>query len=313
MQSIWVLLGEHPVWSLLETARTLLAEGVTLGAVVCRAEDAGRARGGGAQTVVLLESNDQPPRADAIASALWHAWPTLPSLILTDTGLLMTEVAARLAVMAGALLITGASQLVAHGDTLHITRPSHGGSLRTTLAAPTSRPLIVTLPGGRAHPAPDARPGPLQTVALVTSDDITVLGETPRQEAGALGDARVIVAGGRGLGSAAAYARLIPPLAAALGGTHAASGPIVADGWAPPARQVGQTGTSVSPDVYLAVGISGAIHHLAGIRAARTVAAINSDARAPIFAHAKYGIVGDAHELVPLLVAAIQNEDTGTT
>jgi electron transfer flavoprotein alpha subunit len=135
------------------------------------------------------------------------------------------------------------------------------------------------------------------------SERITVL-ERPEEAAGPrLEHAQVVVAGGRGLGDKENFA-LVEELAGALGGMAGASRPIVDDGWATPAQQVGLTGKITKPSLYVAAGISGASQHMVGCAAAKTLVAINQDPEAAIFRYAKYGIVGNCLEILPELTAA---------
>jgi electron transfer flavoprotein alpha subunit len=134
--------------------------------------------------------------------------------------------------------------------------------------------------------------------------------EPARTEGPRLEEANTIVAGGRGLGAAEHFAS-IEQLAEALGGMAGASRPLVDDGWVDASRQVGLTGRITRPALYIAVGISGASQHMAGCSAAKTIVAINRDPDAAIFRHARYGIVGDCHEILPELIRAARAHRAG--
>jgi electron transfer flavoprotein alpha subunit len=154
--------------------------------------------------------------------------------------------------------------------------------------------------------AGDAAPVEILPFAVAASAGARV---TARRNAGVggidLSKSDVVVAGGRGLGDADKFSRLIEPLARALGAGVGASRPVVDAGWLPRAHQIGSSGQSVRPSLYVACGISGAVQHLAGIRGAGCVVAINKDRRAPIFCVADIGVVGDVEEILPALTAAV--------
>lgn len=186
------------------------------------------------------------------------------------------------------------------------TRPVYAGKLLAATVALKSPALVSLRPRAFPKPEPDAaRTGEVVAVqpALNEGDLATKVVDT-LVEAGrvSLADARIIVSGGRGVGGPEGFApvrALAETLGAALGASRAA----VDAGWIPYAHQVGQTGKTVSPDLYIAIGISGAIQHQAGMRSAKTIVAINKDPDAPIYKLARYGVVGDLFKIVPALNA----------
>jgi electron transfer flavoprotein alpha subunit len=189
---------------------------------------------------------------------------------------------------------------------LHQTRPAFGGNIMATIVTPNHRPQMATVRHKVMKPAQrdEARKGEVievaynQSGALRTKVLRTVeeLGETVN-----ICEADIIVAGGRGLGSQKNF-HLIEELAKVLGGAVAATRGAVDEGWIPYSHQVGQTGKTVCPKLYIACGISGAIQHVAGMQSSETIVAINKDPDAPIFSVATYGIVGDVHEVVPVMI-----------
>ena len=191
------------------------------------------------------------------------------------------------------------------------TRPAFGGNLMATISCPEHKPQMSTVrPGVFKRPEEDTgRTGEIVRVevALEEAQLRVKLMERIREvtEAVDLEGAEVIVSGGRGLKSAENFS-LIRDLAAAMGGVVGASRAAVDAGWIPHAHQVGQTGKTVAPKIYVAVGISGAIQHLAGMSSSDTIIAINKDPDAPIFSVADYGIVGDLFQVVPAMVKALQ-------
>jgi electron transfer flavoprotein alpha subunit len=202
--------------------------------------------------------------------------------------------------------IADATELNVVGGSLHATRPVYAGKLLATVVG-TRQPVLISLrPRAFPKPEPDAsRTGSVEQVQPVMEEAAiaTKVVEYAVQEGQvSLADARIIVSGGRGVGGPEGFAP-VQELAQVLGGAMGASRAAVDAGWIPYAHQVGQTGKTVSPDLYIAAGISGAIQHQAGMRSAKTIVAINKDAEAPIFRLARYGIVGDLFKVVPALTA----------
>jgi len=190
------------------------------------------------------------------------------------------------------------------------TRPAYGGNIMATITTPAHRPQMATV----RHrvfdiPNPDwERAGEIISVSVSLPIEClatTVLSLVPAGDQVNLADARIIVSGGAGLGGPDGFAPL-RELADLIGGAVGASRVAVDAGWIPYAHQVGQTGRTVRPELYIACGISGAIQHLAGMSTSRIIVAINNDPHAPIFGVATYGIVGDCLQVVPALTQALR-------
>lgn len=217
------------------------------------------------------------------------------------------DLAPRIAARLGAPCGMDATGLALADGAIRVTRPVYAGkAIQTVDLAGT--PVIAVRPGAYPPVAAGKAGAPTAVTLPAYTRRLTVAGvATPEQEAVDVAEARVIIAGGRGLGDPKHF-QLLEALAAAFGGEAAvgASRAVVDAGWIGHGHQVGQTGKTVAPELYFAIGISGAIQHLAGMRTARTIVAINRDKDAPIFKVADYGIVGDLFEVLPALTEAIR-------
>jgi electron transfer flavoprotein alpha subunit len=251
-----------------------------------------------------------------------------PDLILFPTTTRTRELAAMSAIDLNTGVLTDISGLEVNGDQLVATRPIYEGKvLEKTVCS--GKPVMVTI-RGRAFPKPEPEAGKSGTAtkAEVKSDALTnVEGYSASESAVNLGDAGVIVSGGRGVSNnpslqppagmdekqaelwrAQQGFALVTELAQVLGGAVGASRAAVDAGYIPYSHQVGQTGKVVTPDLYIACGISGAIQHLVGMRNAKLIVAINKDSDAPIFKQARYGVVGDLFQIVPALTEAFKKK-----
>jgi len=222
----------------------------------------------------------------------------------TDRG---NEVMARLAARAGLPLATNCIA-VAPGPPVALTRLRWGGSLLEEARLRSSRPLITVAP----HAVP-IEPAPVETKvekfspSLSDGDLLVRVAEHVGGSGGgiSLTEAKVVVSGGRGVGSKEGFA-IIEELAGLLGAAVGCSRAVTSAGWRPHTDQVGQTGTKIAPDIYIACGISGATQHMAGCKGAKKILAINADGEAPIMLSADYAVIGDLKEIVPAISAEIR-------
>jgi electron transfer flavoprotein alpha subunit len=217
---------------------------------------------------------------------------------------LAPRVAAKLAVgLAG-----DCTEIAAEGGAIVATRPVYAGKALLKVKVAT-KPAVLSLRPNVFTPVERPKPGTAETVATAVTAGRVQVREVKAAEAGALdvAEAQIVISGGRGLKEPANF-KVIEELARAFGGQAAvgASRAVVDAGWRAHADQVGQTGKTVSPTLYIAVGISGAIQHLAGMRTSKVIVAINKDKDAPIFKVADYGIVGDLFDVVPRLTEEIK-------
>ncbi len=265
----------------------------------------------GASTVFhLTGGGDLPAAAAASALAMLIARES-PEAVLFAQTYTSRDVAGRLAARIDRPVISNAVD-VDLGSGYAVTSEIFGGTqlVRTEFAGPGPR-LVLVRPKSFSAEETGGTADRVETIPLADAghagaprvvDKIVKRAEGPQ-----LGDAKIIVSGGRGLGKAEAYV-LIDEVAEPLGAATGATRAIVDAGWVPYAKQVGQTGKTVKPEVYLACGISGAMQHLVGMKDSKRIVAINKDPEAPIFSVADLGIVGDLHQVLPRLTETLQQK-----
>jgi electron transfer flavoprotein alpha subunit len=261
----------------------------------------------GAAKVYVVESDDiagysVAPKAEALAAVAEQA---APAAVLVSSNGENKEIAARLALKLGSGLLYDAVDFDSDGS---VTQQIFGAAITVKAKVTKGVPVITVRPNSFApEPATGAAEEVPVSVTLSDSAKAAKVTDTVVEEKGSrpqLSDASVVVSGGRGIGKADNFP-IIEKLADSLGAAVGASRAVVDAGWVPHTMQVGQTGVTVSPQLYIAVGISGAIQHRAGMQTSKTIVAINKDAEAPIFEIADFGVVGDLFQVAPQLTDEI--------
>jgi electron transfer flavoprotein alpha subunit len=261
----------------------------------------------GAAKVYVAESDDiagysVAPKAEALAAVAEQA---SPAAVLISSSAENKEIAARLALKLGSGLLYDAVGFDGEGN---VTQQIFGAAVTVTSKVSKGTPVITVRPNSFA---PEAASGAAEEVPVSVTVSDSAKGakilDSVVEEKGSrpqLSDASVVVSGGRGIGNADNFS-IIEKLADSIGAAVGASRAVVDAGWVPHTMQVGQTGVTVSPQLYIAVGISGAIQHRAGMQTSKTIVAINKDPEAPIFELADFGVVGDLFQVAPQLTDEI--------
>ncbi|MBS1883074.1 MAG: electron transfer flavoprotein subunit alpha/FixB family protein [Actinobacteria bacterium] len=289
----------------LAAARLLAGADGSLALLIVAPEPAGLAAAAsfeGVERLLTVEAGSGTLPSEVAAAAASAARETAAEAIVFAHGPDAMAAAPALAVELGAALVTDVTAIAAGGSGSLLTRSLYGGKVAADLALPAGVPAVVTVRSGSFTPPGEATPPTPEPLAAPDPDPAYEhLGYlVPDSGNVDITRAELLVAAGRGIGERENLEQ-IEAVAAAFGGELAASRPLVDAGWVPASRQVGQSGRTVEPKVYLAFGISGAVQHLAGIRDAGVVIAVNSDPEAPIFRVADYGAVADAVEVAESL------------
>lgn len=262
----------------------------------------------GVDRVWALDASSASP-AEWAAAAVAAANTGKATVILVGGTVHGRDLVGRIAARWEAAAVNGATALVPGGaDQFIATRPVFGGRATEELRLQGPR-VVVSIRPHAFPPAPPGSPAPVEpapaTPSIAAPGRRTGFTPVAGAKGPELGEASIVVSGGRGVKAAENF-HLVEELAAALGAGVGASRAVTDAGWRPGTYQVGQTGRSVSPQLYIAVGISGAIQHIVGMVSSRVIVAINSDAQAPIFRVADYGIAGDLFQILPALTQEIR-------
>lgn len=318
---IWVVgetrTGQPSSWTLqLTTGARQLADqcGAEVGVVTAGGGDVSALAAHGADHIVTVaESGEYVPVEQMVAAAGQCFAEAAPLLALVPDDIWGRDVGSQLAARAGSPFLSACERVAVAGEGVSVIRSCYGGQVSLQERLSTRHPRVL---GVREHTwvASATRPGAPaaeRTVTAAGDDRIELIDRRPPDPATlGLAEAQVIISGGRGVGGSDGF-MLLGRLAELLGGTTAASRVAVDQGWVPRTKQVGQTGSRVAPQLYLACGISGAREHMVGIRDAAAVVAVNIDERAPIMKEADLAIVGDVGEIVSRLVQRLESGGNG--
>jgi electron transfer flavoprotein alpha subunit len=264
----------------------------------------------GATKVLHADAGDSLPSAPVAAALAGRVESDKPDLILLGQAYTDRDVAGRLAARLGVGILSNTSEVRLVDDGVETEHEIFGGAQIAVATAAGSPSIVLVRPKSFAAEPGDGGVPDVEVLDLSdagASSAKVIESHVEEREGPQLGEAPIVISGGRGLGSAEAY-DLIEQLGKKLGAATGATRAIVDSGWVPYAKQVGQTGKTVKPDIYIAAGISGAMQHLVGMKDSKTIIAINKDPDAPIFSVADLGIVGDVHKVLPKLIEALNNQ-----